>query len=384
MAKVQIMAINAGSSSLKFSIYDVETGEFILSGSVTGIGESDSTLILTSDKDTKKIGLPCDSHQNAWEKVFQQIREKSLKISYFVHRVVHGGKSFISPVELNETAIKKLQTYIPLAPNHLPYELSLIETIQYSLPQVIQYACFDTAFHANMPQRAKILSIPHSLFEEGIQKYGFHGLSYEFISTQIDFRTYPKVVVAHLGHGASCSAIHKGKGVDTTMGFSPTGGLIMSNRSGDLDPGILLYLLREKKMNHEKLESVINQESGLLGISGVSGDMQTLLQSNNPNAKLAVEMFCFKASQYIAAMAVSLRGIDLLVFTGGIGEHAHKVRKEIAMNLSFLGLGIDTKKNEEGKENIASSDSSVAIQVISTNENRMLIQHALDMMKKGS
>lgn len=287
------------------------------------------------------------------------------------HRLVHGGPSHRTPALIDDTLLKELKDLIPFAPLHLPREIALIEKLKdKGVPQV---ACFDTAFHRTLPAVAQHFPLPHSLTEEGLIRYGFHGLSYEYIAGL--FPNEKRLIVAHLGNGCSLAAIKEGKSVDTTMGFTPTGGVMMGTRTGDLDPGLILYLLNHKKLSVQEVEKMVDFKSGLLGVSGVSSDMATLLDSSDQKAKWAIEMFCYTIHKAIGSLITALEGVDTLVFTAGIGEKAPSVREAICAPLHFLGLKLDKMRNENNETVISSSLSKVDVHVIPANEELMIAEH---------
>ena len=268
------------------------------------------------------------------------------------------------------------------APEHLPQELEVIKTVTERYSNLKQVACFDTAFHRTMPRLAQIYALPRSVGDHGGIRYGFHGLSYEYIIGELinerDFHIEgSRIIIAHLGNGASMAAIKDGKSVDTTMGFSPAGGLIMSTRSGDLDPGIILYLLSEESLSSSQVSQMVNHQAGLLGVSEISSDMKELLEKeNNPNAIQAIELFCYQAKKYLGSLSAVLGGVDMLVFTGGIGENAPSIRQRICKDMSFLGIRLDLIRNNSNAPVISTADSPVTIRVMKTNEELMIARHA--------
>lgn len=321
-----ILTFNVGSSTLKFALYD-EKLTLLKDGSLP-LNEGAAFEVLKSIPRPKAIG----------------------------HRIVYGGEVFEKPVLITDEVLKTLNTLIPFSPLHLPVELDLVKRLQKE--KIPQIACFDTSFHQSMPALHKHFSLPKTLWEEGVKKYGFHGLSYEYILLTLgDEAKGKRIIIAHLGSGASMAAVLDGKPIDTTMGFTPAGGLMMGTRSGDLDPGILTYLLREKKYGAKELDDLINHKSGLLGVSDISSDMKDLLSKKEEGARIAVDLFCYIARKHIGALTAVLGGLDLLVFTGGIGERSEPVRTKICEKLEFLGIQKKTK-------------------VIPTNENLMIATHA--------
>jgi acetate kinase len=281
------------------------------------------------------------------------------------------------PEKVDGHLLEVLRELIPFAPLHLPSAIRVIEDIAKHFPDLPQVACYDTAFHRRMPELAQRFPLPARYWEEGIMRYGFHGLSYEYILEALGSVAQGKVVIAHLGNGASMAAVKGGKPMDTTMGFTPAGGFLMGTRSGDLDPGVLVHLMQEKGYDAERIDQLVNHESGLLGVSGFTPDMKTLLEQkeSNPAASLAVEMFCYHVRKAIGSFSAVLGGLDTLVFTGGIGERAAPVRERICTNLDYLGVRIDRTRNRRHADTISTADSSCCVRVIPTNEDLMIARH---------
>lgn len=305
------------------------------------------------------------------------------------HRVVHGGPNLRQHCFINEKVVKQLEASAVFAPLHNQMTLSIINTTLKIFPLLPQVACFDTTFHVDMPDVAKLLPIAKALQSTGIQRYGFHGLSCESIVTQLDKLLPEKLIIVHLGNGASVTAIKNGQSVDTSMGLTPSGGIMMGTRSGDIDPGVLIYLMREKGYDLAALDHLINHQSGLLGISGLSGDMRTLHQSAllNPQAQLAIDMFCYAASKQIAAMIAAINGIDLLVFTGGIGENDALIRAAIGAKLAFIGVRLDSVKNQSvvidnniNINYISAIDACCQVVVMHSTENAQIARHAYRLL----
>jgi acetate kinase len=286
--------------------------------------------------------------------------------------------------------IAALEDLIPYAPEHLPQALTALKYALKLFPEINHVTCFDTAFHRDMPAVAKLYAFPEPIRRLGVQRFGFHGLSYEYILGELERQKETggnprRVILAHLGHGSSMAAVLDGKSIDTTMGFSPAGGLVMSTRTGDLDPGVLLFLMQQERMTSIELNALINRHSGLLGISGVSDDMQVLLslQRENTDAREAVDLFCYRAKQWIGSYAAVMGGLDCLVFSGGIGEHAGEIRSRICDGLGFLGIDIDFSRNSSSAPVISSNNSSVAVRVIKTNEEVMLARHTFNLLAEA-
>jgi len=302
------------------------------------------------------------------------------------HRLVHGGPKHTGPEMVTPELLTVLRDLVPLAPLHLPSEIRAIDAVTAHYPKLNQVACFDTAFHRTIPEVAQRLPLPRTFWHEGIRRYGFHGLSYEYIVTTLGEAVRGRMIVAHLGNGASMAALQDGRPQDTTMGFSATGGLMMGTRSGDLDPGILLYLMYEKGYDASSLENLLDKHAGLVGVSGISPDMKTLLDQRDkePHAAEAVELFCYTARKFIGALAAVLGGLDSLVFTGGIGERAGPVRWMICHGLDHLGIRLDPHQNDADAAVISSKDSPCLVRVISTNEDLMIARHTQRLLFPGS
>ncbi len=303
------------------------------------------------------------------------------------HRLVHGGPAYVKPQPVSPALMADLKQLIPLAPDHLPDEIRALEAVHRHFPNLPQVACFDTAFHRHMPEVAQRYALPGSLFEEGLRRYGFHGLSYEYILRELRREAGAsaasgRVIIAHLGNGASMAAIEGGRSLETTMGLTPTGGLVMGTRAGDLDPGVMLYLLQEKGMSPDELNQLVNHRAGLLGASGISSDMHDLLakEGTDADAALAVELFCHQARKFAGALATVLGGLDTLVFTGGIGENASLIRARICANLVFLGVHLDPDLNEQNQPVISKKTSPVTVRVIKTNEELMIARHTRELL----
>ena len=298
------------------------------------------------------------------------------------HRLVHGGARYHEPQRITPKFLSELEKLVPLDPDHLPAAIKGILFVAKKFPRLAQVACFDTAFHSSLPPVAKMYALPRRFYDEGIRRYGFHGLSYEYVVGElrkIDAKLATgRVIIAHLGSGASMVALQDGKSMDTSMGFTPLEGLVMSARSGDVDPGLLLYLLAEKKMSAKEAGVLLNKQSGLLGVSGSTGDMRTLLEkaAQDSHAAEAIDSFCYRAKKYIGAYAAALGGLDALVFTGGIGERAPAIRERICNGLEFLGIRIDAARNAANAPVISASDGRVNVRVIQTDEDLMIVQHA--------
>jgi acetate kinase len=306
------------------------------------------------------------------------------------HRVVHGGPRHTAPEKVTHELLASIAELVPYAPEHLPQALNAIRYAANELPGVFQVACFDTAFHSTMPPLAKLCPIPEEFRKQGVQRYGFHGLSYQYILSQLQAEGDPlarkgRIILAHLGHGASMAAVLDGRSIETTMGFSPAGGLVMSTRTGDLDPGVVLFLLQEGHLDADALRDMVNKKSGLLGVSGLSADMRDLLEAeaDNPQARLAVELFCYSARKHIGALVAALGGLDMIVFTGGIGLHSPEIRERIAAGLGFLGLQLDHERNRNHSGVISQEPSKIVVKVIETNEEVTIVREARRVLEGG-
>lgn len=384
-----VLCVNGGSSSLKLALYRLSNGreERLLSGAAENIGEAEGRLWLrdseshTTIEDSRQF---IRDHAAASAALFSVMEQNSAGERPVAagHRLVHGGPSLFQPQLVTAYLLADLKRAVAFAPLHLPSQIALIEVIAARYPDLRQVACFDTAFHRGMSERARRLPLPRSLYDEGIQHYGFHGLSYEYVVSTLGKQLGRRAVIAHLGNGASMAAVEDGAPVDTSMGLTPTGGFMMSTRSGDLDPGVLLALLRKGKRVDE-LEEMLDRQSGLRGVSGISGDMKILLQQrgSNSHAALAVEMFCYQIRKWIGGYAAVLDGLDTLVFTGGIGEHAAEIREEICSGLNYLGVEIDPARNASSSGIISSAKNTCTVRVTPTDEDLMVARHTLHLLQ---
>ncbi len=330
-------------------------------------------------------------HAAALEALMGGLRDRGLvrdDLAAVGHRIVHGGDRHREPQRVTLGVVADLWALVPIDPNHLPQAIAAIEAVGRAYPTVTQVACFDTAFHSLMPRVARLYGLPSRLAEEGIIRYGFHGLSYEYVMEELR-RLEPeaaagRVVVAHLGNGASMAAVRGGVGVDTTMGFTPTGGLVMGTRSGDLDPSVPLYLLEERGLTPTEVSDLLNKRAGLLGVSGTSADMRDLLEREPEDgcAAEAVALFCYQAKKFLGAMAAALGGLDALVFTGGIGEHSATVRERVCEGLEFLGIRLDTDRNAAHARVVSSDASGVRVLVVPTDEDLMVARHTRRLIEQ--
>ncbi|MFQ5850147.1 MAG: acetate/propionate family kinase [Candidatus Binatia bacterium] len=377
-----ILCLNSGSSSLKFALYEVGAeGEVLLAaGAVERIGLQGGYLwIRGAEKDAlADVHSEFHGHKAAVQATFAALGKLDLPQPTAVgHRLVQGGLDHAAPERVDRRFIDTLRELVPFAPLHLPGEIQAIEAVAARFPGLAQVACFDTAFHRRMPELAQRFPLPRNLWHEGLRRYGFHGLSYEYVVEKLGSAAEGRTIIGHLGNGASMAAVRGGRPLDTTMGFTPTGGFMMGTRSGDLDPGILLYLMNEKGYDSRRLERLVDYEAGLLGVSGLSPDMKTLLEKRErePDAAQAVEMFCYQVRKQVGALTAVLGGLDTLVFTGGIGERAAPVRWEVCRGLGYLGVHLDLQRNEVNADTISTPGSPCTVRVIPTNEDLMIARH---------
>jgi acetate kinase len=373
-----ILALNSGSSSLKFGLYHVgpSKADMLVSGEAEAIGEPGAKFhVINASGDTilSETG-PITGQEDAIGRIGKLLADGKFPMAAAVgHRLVHGGPRLLRHCLIDDTVLKQLKDAIPFAPLHIPAALAVIRFAQANFPNRPQIACFDTSFHADLPDVASTLPIPKKLRAEGLRRYGFHGLSCESIVHQLEGRLPERLIVAHLGNGASVTAIRNGKSIDTSMGLTPTGGVIMSSRTGDLDPGILVYLIREKNLTVTELERLVDHRSGLLGISGLDGDMRRLHEaaSSSDDARLAIEMFCYSVRKQIAAMIAAMGGIDMVVLTGGIGENDEVVRAMICEGLSWAGIGQPEARSCTGRRYIPGSK----VWVLPSQEDEQIARH---------
>jgi acetate kinase len=387
-----ILCVNAGSSSLKFAVYritgtasDANEGNQLFSGEVEEIGGGEGKFWLRDGQGLRVVDQPgaFPSHAEAAAAMFDGLAAQgSGKLDAAGHRVVHGGPFFSAPEKVNDDVMRKLKELIPFAPLHLPSQIAMIEEVSRRLPDLDQVVCFDTAFHHGMPEVARRYALPRELADQGVVRYGFHGLSYEFVVRKLGKDLGRRAVIAHLGNGASMVALRDGRPVDTTMGLTPTGGFMMGTRCGDLDPGVLLYLLRQG-LAAEQLETLLDRRSGLLGVSGLTSDMRTLLleRETDPHAAQAVEMFSYQIRKFIGAFAAALSGLDTLAFTGGIGERAAQVRAEICRGLEHLGVILDAERNAQHAPVISAGGSICTVRVVATDEDLMIARHTRQVIE---
>ncbi|MCV6621643.1 MAG: acetate/propionate family kinase [Cellvibrionaceae bacterium] len=396
-----ILTVNAGSSSLKLGLFNKNNRELLLrldtsdiygdarvkikpGASYQGKIEKQKISLKTPKAEEASDEQSLAAHkyclQFALDFLAQQASE--INIAAIGHRVVHGGELFSAACIIDAQALNQLSDFIPLAPLHQPFNIKLIELCQNLCPGVKQAACFDTMFHVGQSELERSYAIPKQYREAGVQRYGFHGLSYQYIAEQLaeENLSANKTVVCHLGSGASMCAMQAGKSVASSMGFSALEGLVMGSRTGSIDPGVLLYLQREKSLSLNELEDLLYRQSGCLGVSGISSEMKVLLESDAEEAKLAVDIFCYRAALEIARLAGTLQGLDSLVFTGGIGENSAEIRQRIAERCSWLGLQLDEQRNAQGMARINKTGSAIQCLVIPTNEEKIIAQETAKLI----
>lgn len=388
-----VLVINAGSSSIKFALFAAEPEPRPLArGQVSGIAVAakleailaDGTPLPFADGDTD-----VRDHGAALTLLLDRLTKAGLADDLVAagHRVVHGGRAFTAPVLLSAAKVEMLRRLIPLAPLHQPHNVAAILALAARLPELPQVACFDTAFHATQPPEAARFALPLEFWERGLRRYGFHGLSYEAVVSRfpaIAGEALPsRTIIAHLGNGASLCAVKNGRSIATTMGFSTLDGLIMGTRAGDMDPGLMLHLMREEGYDRQALETLLYHRAGLLGLSGLSSDMRILLASDAPEAKAAVDHYCYRISRHVGSLAAALDGVDALIFTAGIGENAPLVRERICRACGWLGLKLDPKANEAQRPRISAPESRVGAWIIPTDEERVIARHTLALLSSS-
>jgi acetate kinase len=384
------LVINSGSSSLKFSLFLIKNNvglELLYKGYITNIGDNAELSVHKDEIPIIQRAVDASNHEAALQQFFQWFKNEtqSLEIIAVGHRIVHGGLRFHQPTLLSEQVFSYLETLIPLAPNHQPANLQAIKLLMKLQPTLPQIACFDTAFHANRPEVEQFFALPKIPALKDIRRYGFHGLSYEYIShvlpDYLGAQAKGKIIVAHLGHGASLCAIENNQSVATTMTFTPLDGIPMGTRSGSVDPAVVLYL-QQQGMTSQQISDLLYFQSGLLGVSGVSGDIQVLLKQNTAESKFAIDLFVHHIVRAIGSLAACLEGLDALIFTGGIGENENSIRASITEKCKWLGLTLDLKKNEQSAPCISHQDSAVSAWVIKANEELIIAQQTLAIMNK--
>lgn len=384
-----ILVLNAGSSSIKFAVFAAgQPLRRTLQGMISGIGTT-AAFAAGNAQGSLPGTLPPGplDHETALAWLFDWLEagEHAPQLLGAGHRVVHGGEHHDAPLLIDTQNLASLDALAPLAPLHQPHNLAAIKALRKLRPDLPQVACFDTAFHRSQPAVAQALALPHAMTAGGLRRYGFHGLSYEFIAAALPKAlgagAEGRVIVAHLGNGASLCAMHGRKSIATTMGFSTLDGLVMGTRCGSIDPGALFYLMREKNMAPAELEDLLYRKSGLLGLSGISNDMRTLLGSPDPRAQAAIEQFVYRAALETGALAAALEGLDALVFTGGIGEHAAFVRAMICKKLAWLGIALDASANAGHAPRISTAASRVSVCIIPTDEEAVIAKHTQHLLQ---
>ncbi|HEV7336154.1 MAG TPA: acetate/propionate family kinase [Bosea sp. (in: a-proteobacteria)] len=389
-----LFVVNAGSSSIKFKLYRVIGDDIALvfGGAVDGIG----TRPRLKAKD--HVGETLIERSYAADEVANSSQAqriiadwvggemKDAQLIGIGHRVVHGGPVYSAPVLVDDAVMRTLETFIPLAPLHQLSNLDPIRVLRERRPDLPQVACFDTAFHRGHPELSDRFALPRGLYDEGVRRYGFHGLSYEYVSQALrgiaPEIADKRVIIAHLGSGASVCALEGGRSIETTMGFTALDGLPMGTRSGSLDPGVVLHLIEQKGMSPAEVGHMLYHESGLRGLSGISNDVRALLESDRPEAAMAIDFFSLRVAQAFASLSVSLGGLDALVFTAGVGENAHQVRRNVVERLHWAGLSLDDEANRRNDSRIEAGDSRVPILVVPTDEERMIGQHTLRLLRQ--
>ena len=384
-----LLTLNAGSSSLKFAVFTPrENSELVplLQGQLAGIGGE--AVFSTNDSDDSRADTQLEAipdHASAIQYTLswlnQQLGDKTIIAAG--HRVVHGGPHFKQPQRVDAALMRQLEALIPLAPHHQPHNLAAIRALAEQQPDLVQVACFDTAFHSTQPEVATRLPIPQQHAEQGIRRYGFHGLSYEYISHQLREQQGgmpEKVLVAHLGNGASLCSLLQGRSIATSMGFSTLDGLMMGTRCGSLDPGVILHWLRSEQLTEPEITDMLYNQCGLKGVSGLSADMRVLLDSDTAAAQAAVAQFCYTLVRQIGSQVAALQGLDMLVFTGGIGEHAAVIRQRVCAALTWLGIELDNTANNHHQSTISTATSPVSVRVIPTDEEWVIARHTLELL----
>jgi acetate kinase len=387
----RVLTMNRGSSTLKSALYEAENGEkLLLAIGMDQGGGSGGRLKIADPGGTNLLdtGIAKAGSDDALEAMLVWLGERGFLagLAAVGHRLVQSGPRHKKPERITPKFLAEIQKLVPLDPDHLPAAIAGIRFFGQKFPEISQVACFDTAFHSTLPNVARRYALPRGLSDDGIVRYGFHGLSYEYVMGELHLLegalADERVIIAHLGSGASMVAVKQGKSIDTSMGFTPLEGLVMGTRSGDVDPGVLLYLIREKKMSAKEVDALLNKESGLLGISGKTADVRVLQGEalRDAHAAEALDVFCYRAKKYIGAYAAALGGLDVLVFTGGIGEHAAQIRRRICEGLEFLGIQLDGPRNEANADVISPANGGVKVRVLKTNEDLMIARHTVSVL----
>lgn len=378
-----ILVLNTGSSSIKFALYEANDLTLLYHGKIANVfAKPQLTAWNQQHKQIVNESISFSGYESSLAHLFDWLRDLPNRFSLKAvgHRVVHGGTIFHGPCLISNETIEQLDSLVPLAPMHQPLNILAIKNVTKFYPTLPQIACFDTTFHRTQEKLATLFAIPKKLSSEGIIRYGFHGISYEYIASVLPEQAKNKVIVAHLGNGASLCAMKNGKSLATSMGLTALDGLMMGSRCGAIDPGVLLYLLQEKKYTLDQLSALLYEESGLLGVSGISSNMQELQFSSAPDAVEAVDLFCYRAARELSALLATLQGLDTIIFTAGIGENSAIVRKKICERLEWLGVVLDEEANLNNDTVISSSKSRVLVSVIPTNEEYMIAKHSMTLI----
>ena len=383
-----LLTLNAGSSSLKFSLFLLDGGA--PQRHATGVFDRGSDAgslrvgLVSGEQERLTLDAPGEmSSAFAAVLAWCEAQGEIDAVAAVGHRVVHGGMDYTAPVAINDAVLADLETLAPLAPLHQPYNLAGIEQARYAFPQALQVACFDTAFHRTHPFVNDTFALPHRFYAQGVRRYGFHGLSYDYVAGQLEPAVRAgRVIIAHLGNGASMCALKAGQSVGSTMGFSALDGLPMGTRCGQIDPGVLLYLMQEHRMDAEAIATLLYKESGLKGMSGLTNDMRVLLASDDPHAHEALDYFVFRIQREIGGMCAVLGGLDALVFTGGIGENAAPIRERVCAGFGWLGMALDSQANAGNALEISTAQSQVRVLVVPTDEEAKIARYTADLLGK--
>ena len=386
---MRVLVFNTGSSSLKCGLYETHAGEAkpLLEAQAEGIGKPGRLLVTGANGEELLSESVEFADADAAVVHIKALLDKRLRMQpdAIGHRLVHGGPDLLRHALIDAPVLAQLRAATPFAPLHLPSALAVIDSALCLFPDLPQAACLDTAFHAGLPDETRVLPLPHELRTAGLHRYGFHGLSCESILARLN-PVPARLIIAHLGSGASLTAVRAGKSVDTSMGMTPEGGVIMGTRSGDLDPGALIWLARNHKLKPDALEDLVMRRSGLLGISGVSGDMRKLRAAapGNPDCALAIRMFSLSVAKYVAAQSTTLGGLDMLIFTGGIGEHDQQARADICTLLAWTGIRLDETRNQAGEERISANGAACEVRAMPTQEGAAIARHVWRLTREGA
>jgi acetate kinase len=387
-----VLALNAGSSSLKFALFaGGEVPVRMLSGGIDRVGSPDATFTLKQSKDgqTERVVISAPNHAVCLDYLIKRLGEttEDIGLGAIGHRVVHGGPHFAKPQLVTQDMLDDLRRFSPFAPEHLPAEIDLIVAMRERFPALPQVACFDTAFHKDLPRVAQLLPIPRRYEALGVRRYGFHGLSYEFLMEELArlgglAAARSRVILAHLGNGASIAAVRDGQCIDTSMAFTPAAGLVMGSRTGDIDPGLVAYLSRTEGVTAEQFDNLVNDQSGMLGVSEISSDMRELLAMEDKDSRAAdaIALFCYQAKKWIGSFTAALGGLDTLIFSGGIGEHCPSIRSRICDGLGYLGVDLNESRNAQHADLISAAGGKVAVRVIQTDEELLIARSVLRVL----